>query len=109
MVNKYNEIYVYDGNSWILEKRDKTIDKIYDTCSFKLYTWLDDVTGETEIGEGIKVNLINEDDIEDTIELVNEKRNLLATSKDKKEEVRMLITNKSNNMKNPIKAQKQKF
>lgn len=103
---KYNEMIVFNGKKWSLQNRDKTIDKILDTCSFKLNSWCEDVTGETVVEDGIKVDLINEDEIEETRDKVNEKRNLLDdpnVTKDKRNDIKLLIYNNSKKILEHIK------
>ena len=100
--DKYNQMYVYHNNNWLLTNRIKSINEIFDTCSNKLNTWCEDVTGETEIGdEDIHIDYIDEDDIEETRTRVDEKRNLLAeNNKEKQNEIKLLIVNNSSKVKN---------
>ena len=104
--DKYNKICVFYNNKWITQKRDTVIDDIFKICSYKLNSWFEDVSGETIIEDDeefpITIETLDEDQIEETKNKVDEKRDLLENGYFKEKDIsniRLLVVNNSSKVK----------
>lgn len=106
--DRYNTMYVYHDNKWLLTNRNNSIGEIFNTCSHTINSWFEDVSGQIEIEQDdenpIVIDYIDEDEIEETENKVIEKRDLLDNPNiSLYNDVKLLIVNNSNKVKNLIK------